>query len=142
MCSEPIIMSQKILRMMVTYGGFTDLRLACRGSLLSITAPFSPYWRYHLLIGAVNKEITPTTIRIGRASVISPDNAMKIKVNGRNTRVKRIFAIPHAALRLNRKSFPKTQIIKIVKINDNIIFAFLQIWYIDFSDIGSQLLLL
>ena len=76
-------------------------------------------------------------IRMGRASVISPENTMKIKVNGRNTRVKRIFAIPHAALRLNRKSFPKTQIIKIVKINVNILSAFLQIWCTDFPDIGD-----
>lgn len=79
------------------------------------------------LIGAVNREITPTIIRIGRASVISPEIAIKIRVNGRNTRVKRIFAIPHAALRLNKNSFPNTKIIKTVKSNVNIIIAFLQI---------------
>ena len=69
--------------------------------------------------------------------MISPENAMKIKVNGRNTRVKRIFAIPHAALRLNRKSFPKTQIIKIVKINDNIILPFCRSGVLIFPDIGD-----
>ena len=112
-----------------------DLRLLCDGDapkfrlaqnlgyrLQSWNVPFgaSSTFDFVHFYRAIHETI-PMTTKIGSAIERKPPKTNPIKITGRNIKVSKILVIPHAALNEKNSNFPKTQNIKNIKTNVNIL---------------------
>ena len=73
----------------------------------------------------VNKEMMPTTIKIGKARDINPPTTIMIRLIGSSTRVRMNYEIPQAALMPKKNNFPKINNIHMANNNVNISLSFL-----------------
>ena len=67
-----------------------------------------------------NQVIIPTIKRIGKAMYKKPAATSPIRINGKNTNVKKIFVIPQVALTAKISNLPNTAIINMRKNNVHI----------------------
>ena len=76
------------------------------------------FWKDH--VREVNREMIPTTIKIGKARDINPPTTIKMRLMGNSTMVKMNFEIPQAALMPKNNNLPNTNNINIENNNVNI----------------------